>query len=152
MTMLPYHGLGGIMRPDDILIEHPDPNEVSTKEVMTNCGLTFMQVSINFVRTVMAIDTLMGREGLSFSASDLLNVYTVVRPKREFNTNLFPGNHYLRLRKNQQSWSRLVTKKPNKDLYLDEFIWVLENWKLWAGNDWVWSFKRTKGSITNGRI
>ena len=29
------------------------------KEVMARCGLTFMQVSINFVRTVLAIDILM---------------------------------------------------------------------------------------------
>ena len=29
------------------------------KEVMARCGLTFMQVSINFVRTVLSVDTLM---------------------------------------------------------------------------------------------
>ena len=59
-----------------------------------------MQVSINFVRVVLAIDTLMPKEGLPFSAFDLLNIYTVIRPKREPSTNPFTGNYYLRLRNN----------------------------------------------------
>ncbi|GFZ06619.1 hypothetical protein Acr_18g0007890 [Actinidia rufa] len=68
------------------------------KDVMARYCLTFMQVSINFVRTMLTVDTLMAREGLSFSASDLLNFYIVVWPKRKPSTNLFTGNHYLRLR------------------------------------------------------
>ena len=70
------------------------------KEMMARCGLTFMKVSINFVRTVLTVDALMRREGLPFSTSDLMNVYTVVRPMREPITNLFASNHYLRLRNN----------------------------------------------------
>ncbi|GFY88713.1 beta glucosidase 40 [Actinidia rufa] len=75
------------------------------KEVIACCGLTFMQVSINFVKTVLIVNTLMRREWLPFLASNLLNVYTVVPPKREPGTNLFMKNHYLRLRSNQQLWS-----------------------------------------------
>ena len=92
------------------------------KEVMACYGLTFMQVSINFVRTVLTVDTLMRREGLPFSASDLLNVYTLVQPNQESDTNLFMGNHYLRLRNNQQLWSKLITKNPDKDLYSNEVV------------------------------
>ena len=68
------------------------------KEVMAQCGLNIVQVSINFVRTVLSIDTLMRREGLSFSTFSLLNIYTEVQPKQEPDMNLFKGNHYLRLR------------------------------------------------------
>ena len=35
------------------------------KEVMAHCCLTFMQVSVNFVRTVLAMDTLMREHKLS---------------------------------------------------------------------------------------
>ncbi|GFZ11583.1 hypothetical protein Acr_22g0009810 [Actinidia rufa] len=45
------------------------------KEVMARCRFTFIQVSVNFVRTVLAMDGLMLREGLPFNASDLLHVY-----------------------------------------------------------------------------
>ncbi|GFZ10940.1 hypothetical protein Acr_22g0003380 [Actinidia rufa] len=79
------------------------PISPKLKEVMARYGLTFMQLSINFVRTAFVIDTLMQQEGLPFSASDLPSVYSVVRPKREPSTNLFMGNHYLRLRNNQQT-------------------------------------------------
>ena len=76
--------------PNDILIEKPGPNEDANvvegngnhipvrtwlihqaglrfiispmlKEVMARCRLTFMQVSVNFVKTVLAMDTLMRR-------------------------------------------------------------------------------------------
>ena len=65
------------------------------KELIVHCHLTFMQVSVNFVRTVLGVDTLMCYQELPFSASDLLKVYTVVRPKREPRTNLLKSNHYL---------------------------------------------------------
>ena len=64
----------------------------------------------------------MRREGLSFFAFGLLYIYTVLRPKQEPDTDLLMGNHYLRLRNNQQPWSKLVTRNPNTDLYLDKFI------------------------------
>ena len=53
------------------------------KVVMARCFLTFMQVSINFVMIVMAVDTLMRREGMSFSTSNILHMYYVVQPKCE---------------------------------------------------------------------
>ena len=83
--------------PDDIQIERSGPNEDANlvkgnenrisvqiwmihhaglwfsispmlKEVMACCCLTFMQVLVNFVRTVLAIDTLMCQQELHFSA------------------------------------------------------------------------------------
>ena len=73
---------------------------VETVAIFIHYGLTFMQMSINFVRTMIAIDTLMRREGLLFFAFDLLYVYTVVRPKLEPDTNFCIGNHYVMLRNN----------------------------------------------------
>ena len=99
------------------------------KEVMVRCRLTFMQVLANFVRTVLVVDTLMRQEELAFSASDLLNVYTMGHLK-ELGTNLLNDSHYLRLRNPCQPQMRLVTKIPNKDMYLDEFVWILGNWKF----------------------
>ncbi|GFS44222.1 hypothetical protein Acr_00g0089220 [Actinidia rufa] len=59
------------------------------KEVMTRCHLTFMQVSVNFVRIVLAVDTLMRQVNLPFSVANLLYMYTVVRPNRETGTPFF---------------------------------------------------------------
>ncbi|GFS41187.1 hypothetical protein Acr_00g0072900 [Actinidia rufa] len=56
---------------------------------------------------VLLVDTLLRQRDLPFSASDLLHVYTVVQPKRDPNTNLLKGNHYLRLRNPQQPHMRL---------------------------------------------
>ncbi|GFS30002.1 hypothetical protein Acr_00g0009640 [Actinidia rufa] len=86
--------------PEDVQIEHHRPNEdanlvegngdripiqtwlihqaglrfsisLMLKEVMERCHLTFMQVSVNFVQAVLAVDTLMCQMKLPFSASDL---------------------------------------------------------------------------------
>ena len=65
---------------------------------MVQCHLMFMQVLMNFVRIVLAVDTLMRQQNLYFIASDLLHVYTVVHPKRDPYTNLLKGNYYLWLR------------------------------------------------------
>ena len=46
---------------------------------MARYGLTFMQVSINFMRTMPVVDTLMRRERLPFSTLDLLHIYTKVK-------------------------------------------------------------------------
>ena len=110
--------------PNDVLIERPCPNKVATvlevedcilvctwlthqaglqflispmlKEVMACYRLTFMQGSVNFVRTMLSVDTLMRREGLQFNAYDLLHMYTVLRPlKKKPNTNLCTGIHYV---------------------------------------------------------
>ena len=86
-----------------------------------------MQVSINFVQNVLVVDTLMRQMELPFSASNLLHVYIVVHPKREPSTPFFKCNHYLRLRNSRQPQMRLITDNPEKDLFLNEFIWVLKN-------------------------
>ena len=52
------------------------PIKLMLKEVMVHCHLTFMQVSINFVQTMLAVDTLMCQMKLSYSVENLLHVYT----------------------------------------------------------------------------
>ena len=52
-------------------------------------------VFINFVRTVLSVDTLMHQMELSFNVEDLLHIYTTVQPKRESGTPFLKGNHYL---------------------------------------------------------
>ena len=56
---------------------------------MALCCLTFMQVSINFIRTVLAVDALMKREEKEFVAKDLLHVYYIVRPRKNLETHIF---------------------------------------------------------------
>ncbi|GFZ08836.1 hypothetical protein Acr_20g0006440 [Actinidia rufa] len=64
--------------PDNVRIERPIPNK-DAKIVEGNEN----RILVNFVRTVLTVDMLMRRENLSFSASDLLNVYSVVRLRRD---------------------------------------------------------------------
>ncbi|GFZ02351.1 hypothetical protein Acr_15g0009590 [Actinidia rufa] len=121
--------------PNDVVIERPGPNDDADwvegegnrmpirtwfiyqaglrfplskllRSVLSICGLTFMQVSLNFVRTVLAVEALMQREGLEFTAEDLFHVYCVVKPRKNPETQMLKGNHYLRLRKPNQPQTR----------------------------------------------
>ncbi|PSS08026.1 Ubiquitin-associated protein like [Actinidia chinensis var. chinensis] len=56
-------------------------------------------------------------------------------------------NHYLRLRDPSQPQMRLVTSSQGKDLFLDEFVWVLGSWEFQLGDDGLWSFPRHNGSL-----
>ena len=69
----------------------------------------------------------------AFSDQDLLHVYTVVWPKKEPSTPFFKGNLYLSLRNSRQPQTRLVTGNPDKDLFLDEFVWVSGSWSSELG-------------------
>ena len=70
------------------------PIRLMLKKVMAHYHLLFMQVSVNFLRTVIAVDTLMRQmKKLPFNAEDLLNIYTVVRPMRELSTSFLKGNY-----------------------------------------------------------
>ena len=82
-----------------------------------------------------------------FGAEDLLHVYTIVQSKSELGNLLSLGNHYLHLRHPDQPQIRLVTSNPDKDLFLDEFIWVWGNWEFRAGDDVLWSFPRFNGCL-----
>ncbi|GFS36489.1 hypothetical protein Acr_00g0046260 [Actinidia rufa] len=84
-----------------------------------------------------------------FSAEDLLHVYTVVQPKKEPCNPFYEGNHYLCLRKPDQPQTRLVTSNPNKDLFLDEFVWVSGAWEFRVGDDDLWSFSRYNRCLPN---
>ena len=74
----------------------------------------------NFVRIVLAVDTLIRREGIQFFAYDLL--HAVVCPKWEPGTHLSMSNHYIWLKNNQQPQARLVTESLDKDLYSDKLV------------------------------
>ncbi|GFY95170.1 hypothetical protein Acr_10g0005550 [Actinidia rufa] len=118
-TLVQFRRDHGIL--NNVIVERPDPIEVVVmmrghgdripihtwlihhaelrfllspmlKKLMALCDLTFMQVYINFVTTMLTIDTLMRRQGLPFFAFDLLNIYMGVRPKWEPGMNLFTDN------------------------------------------------------------
>ena len=67
------------------------PISLLLKEVMACYRLPFMQVSFNFVRTVLVVDTLMQILDKPFSAKNMLHVYTVVRPKKEPSNPFYKG-------------------------------------------------------------
>ncbi|GFY85505.1 hypothetical protein Acr_04g0002430 [Actinidia rufa] len=165
--------------PDDVVIERPGPNDDADlvegegnqmpirtwfiyqaglrfplskllRTVLSICGLTFMQVSVNFVRTVLAVEALMQREGLEFTAEDLFHVYCVVKPRRTPVTQMLEGNHYLRLRKPNQPQTRLVTDSLDKDQYLNDFIWVSGQWEFPADEPDPFSIPRHRGYVPIG--
>ncbi|GFS37723.1 hypothetical protein Acr_00g0053650 [Actinidia rufa] len=140
--------------PDDVVIERPGPNDdvdwveregnrmpIRTwfiyqaglrfslskllRTVLSTCGLTFMQVSVNFVRTVLA-------------------------PRRNPETQMLEGNHYLCLRKPNQPQTRLVTDSPDKDQYLNDFIWVSGQWEFPVDEPDPFSVPRHWGYIPIG--
>ena len=73
-------------------------------------------MSVNFVRTVLAVDTLMQILDKPFSAEDLLHVYIVVRPKKEPDNPFYEDNHYLRLRKPDQPQKEIGHLQPGQGL------------------------------------
>ncbi|GFY87801.1 hypothetical protein Acr_05g0014400 [Actinidia rufa] len=162
--------------PDDVGIERPGPNDDADwvegegnrmpiriwfiyqaglrfpfskllRTVLSICWLTFMQVSVNFVRTVMAVEALMQREGLEFTAEDLFHVYCVAKPRRNPETQMLEGNHYLCLRKPNQPQTRLVTDFPDKDQYLNDFIWVSGQWEFPVDEPDPFSVPRHRGYV-----
>ena len=46
---------------------------------------------------------------------------------------------------------RLVTGNPDKDLFLNEFIWVSSNLEFWAGDDGLWSFPRFSDRLADSK-
>ncbi|GFY97773.1 hypothetical protein Acr_12g0003140 [Actinidia rufa] len=135
--------------PNDVVIEWPGPNDDADwvegegnripirtwfiyqaglrfplskllRTVLSLCGLTFMQILVNFVQTVLAVEALMQREGLEFTTDDLLHVYCVVKPRKNPETQMLEGNHYLCLRKPIQPQTRSSSlASPILSLFLD---------------------------------
>ncbi|GFY97771.1 hypothetical protein Acr_12g0003120 [Actinidia rufa] len=99
---------------------------------------------------MLAVEALMQKEGLEFTADDLLHVYYVVKPRKNPETQMLEGNHYLRLRKPIQPQTRLVTDSPNKDQYLNDFIWVSGQWEFPAGEPNPFSVPRHRGYVPVG--
>ncbi|GFZ16069.1 hypothetical protein Acr_25g0004780 [Actinidia rufa] len=139
---------------DDVVIERPVPNDDADwvegkgnrmpirtwfiyqagirfplskllRTVLSICRLTFMQISINFVRTVLAVEALMQREGLEFTAEDLFHMYCVVKPRKNFETQMF----------------------EDKDQYLNDFIWVSGQWEFLADESDPFSVPRHRGYV-----
>ena len=73
-----------------------------------------------------------------FNAKDLLYVYTVVRPKTYQDNPFYTSNHYVHLKNPDQPQTRLVIGNPNKDLFLDEFVWVSDAWEFRVRDDGLW--------------
>ncbi|GFZ15615.1 hypothetical protein Acr_25g0000240 [Actinidia rufa] len=165
--------------PDDVVIERPGPNDDADwvegegnrmpirtwfiyqaglrfplskllRTVLSICGLTFMQISLNFVRTVLAVEALMQREGLEFTTEDLFHVYCMVKSRKNPETQMLEGNHYLRLRKPNQPQTRLVTDSPDKDQHLNDFIWVSSQWEFPADEPDPFSVPRHRGYVPVG--
>ncbi|GFY87931.1 hypothetical protein Acr_05g0015700 [Actinidia rufa] len=44
----------------------------------------------------------------------------------------------------------MLTKNSDKNLYLDEFVWISSNWEFWPGDDGLWAFPRTNVRINDG--
>ena len=89
---------------------------------MARCSRTFMQVSVNFVQTVLVVDALMRREQQLFSVEDFMRMYNVLRPKFDPTNGLYTKKKCLRLRSNKEPQIRLVMENPNKDVFLYEFV------------------------------
>ncbi|GFZ09801.1 hypothetical protein Acr_21g0004000 [Actinidia rufa] len=67
---------------------------------------------------MLAVDALMTKDGLEFIIEDLFHAYCIVWPRRNPKTQLYDGNHYLRLRKPNQPQTRvqraLLEERPNR--------------------------------------
>ncbi|GFY87929.1 hypothetical protein Acr_05g0015680 [Actinidia rufa] len=50
-------------------------------------------------------------------------------------TPFLKGNYCLHLRNPRQPQTRLVTDNSNKDMFLNEFVWVFGKWEFQAGDD-----------------
>ena len=100
------------------------------KEVIARCHLIFMQVSFNFISTLLAVDTLMRQMELPFSALDLLHVYMCtlwygrrgswVRPCSRVTITCTSGI----LIRNNRGWSQTT---QTKTCFLMSFFGFLEN-------------------------
>ncbi|GFY92591.1 hypothetical protein Acr_08g0009870 [Actinidia rufa] len=60
---------------------------------------------------------------------------------------MLEGNHYLRLRKPNQPQTRLVMDSPDKDQYLNDFIWISGQWEFPAGEPDPFSIPRHRGYV-----
>ena len=64
---------------------------------------------------------------------------------------MYEGNHYFHLRKPNKPQMRLVTNSPDKDLYLNNFVWVSGQWEFQADDPGHFSISRQKGYIPVGK-
>ena len=91
--------------------------------------LLFMQVSVNFVRTMLAMEVLVRKKENEFTTEDLLHMYCIVRHRRNSETHMYEGNHYLCLQKpNHPQWGWL--RIPRTRI----FTWTTSLGSLAIGN------------------
>ncbi|GFY93007.1 hypothetical protein Acr_08g0014030 [Actinidia rufa] len=93
------------------------------------------------------MDALMQRKDLEFTTENLLHVYYVVKPRKNLKTQMLEGNHYLRLRKPNQPQTRLVMDSPDKDQYLNDFVWISSQWEFSYGAPDLFSIPRYRGYV-----
>ncbi|GFY87563.1 hypothetical protein Acr_05g0012020 [Actinidia rufa] len=138
--------------PDDVVIERPGPNDDADWVEGEGNRVPIRTCLCDFVRTVLAVETLMRREGLEFTVEDLFHVYCVVKPRKNPETQMLEGNHYLRLRKPNQPQTRLVTDSPDKDQHLNDFIWVSGQWEFLVNEPDPFSVPRHRGYVPIGYV
>ena len=85
------------------------------------------------------------------TSKNLLHVYYIVRPRRNPQPHMYEGNHYLRLRNPNQPQKRLVMDSPNKDLYLNDFVWLSGQWEFQVDDHGHFSFSRCRGYVHAGK-
>ena len=100
---------------------------------------------------MLVVDGLISREEQEFIAENLLHVYCIVQPRRNSQTHMYDGNHYLCFRKPNQSQTMLVTDSFHKDLYLNDFVWFSGQWEFQADEPSHFSIPRQKGYIPMGK-
>ncbi|GFZ19774.1 hypothetical protein Acr_28g0004790 [Actinidia rufa] len=145
-TRGPYPSSDLVNPPNRVLVPHK-PDDGGDGTMPPHLYASLSQLSLNRAR-----GPLIRQLELPFSALDQLHVYIVVHLKREPGTPFFKGNHYLHLRNPRQPQMRLVTDNPDKDLFLNEFVWVSRKWEFRAGDDGLFFSQGTMAvfwTITN---
>ncbi|GFY86368.1 hypothetical protein Acr_05g0000070 [Actinidia rufa] len=137
--------------PDDVIIERPGPNndadwvEGEGNRMPIRTWFIY-QAGLRFPLSKL----LKSREGLEFTTEDLFHVYCVVKPRKNPETQMLEGNHYLRLRKPNQPQTRLVTDSPDRDQYLNDFIWISGQWEFPVNEPDLFSVPRHRGYVPVG--
>ena len=64
---------------------------------------------------------------------------------------MYEANHYLRLRKPNQPQTGLVADSPDKDMYLNDFVWVSDQWEFQVDDPGHFKVPRHRGYIPVGK-
>ncbi|GFZ06842.1 hypothetical protein Acr_18g0010120 [Actinidia rufa] len=120
--------------PDNVFIERLDPNE--------DANLVYGKGNRIPVQTCSNEE---GGQRIHYRGFASCILHNLAR--RDPETQMYTGNHYLQLQKSNQPQTRLVTDAPDKDLYLNDFVWVLGNWEFQDDDLGHFSFPRYRGYV-----